>query len=129
MCNSSGDVWCHEGSNTYTSRVAEIFAVILKSLGIRIEFEDDKNIVKEYDDEKLSIHVYDGLEYFCSDYDFMLVKRRKEIEKELLHKFGIIDKDELNKLIMEELKNRNFIIGPDKYEYDSVVAFEPDTIE
>jgi hypothetical protein len=115
-------------SDTYTSRVAEIFAVILKSLGLKLEFVDEGEYMREYDDSVISMHVLDGKEYLCTDYQFMLVERKKDIEKELLEKYGVIDGDELEKLTMVELMNRNFIIGPDKSEYDSVPAFKPDTV-
>lgn len=116
-------------SDTYTSRVAEIFSVILKSLGLKLEFIDEEEYVKEYDDTKLSIHVLDDKEYLCTDYQFMLVERKKNIEKELLSKYGVIDADELENLVMAELLSRNFIIGPSKEEYDSVPAFKPDTVK
>lgn len=118
-----------EISKSYTSRVAEIFAVILKSLGLRIRFVDESEEVREYDDSSVSIFELDGKEYMCTEYQFMLVKRKKEIEKELLKKYGIIDGDELERQVTLELMNRNFIIGPDKSEYDSIPAFWPDTVE
>lgn len=117
-----------EISDTYTSRVAEIFAVILKSLGLRIDFIDEDEELREYDDEKISIHEIDGIEYMCTEYQFMLVKRRKDIEKELLSKFGVVDMDELDEMVMNELKSRTFLVGPDKDEYDSVPAFQKDTV-
>lgn len=114
----------------YDSRVAEIFSVILKSLGLKLEFIDENEVVQEYDDDKLSIHILDGVEYFCTDYQFMLVERKKNIEKELLHKYGVIDKDELEKQVMVELMNRNFIIGPSKDEFDNTPAYcMLDTVE
>jgi hypothetical protein len=118
-----------EISDTYTSRVAEIFAVILKSLGLRLDFVDEEECINEYDDAELSIHNLDGQEYFCTDYQFMLVKRKKEIEKEILREKGVIDGDELEKLTMNELYNRDFIVGPTKDEYDSTPAFQPDTVK
>lgn len=117
-----------EISDTYTSRVAEIFAVILKSLGLKLEFIDEDNVVREFDDEKLNLHVLDGKEYLCTDYQFMLVERKKTIEKELLSRYGVMDKDELDRQVMVELVNRNFIIGPRKEDLKSMPAFLPDTV-
>lgn len=114
-------------SPTYTSRVAEIFSVILKSLGLKLEFIDEDEEVKEYDDSMLSLHTLDEKEYLCTDYQFMLVERKHNIEKELLQKYGVIDADELEKLVMIELMNRNFVIGPAKDEINSIEAYKPDT--
>lgn len=117
-------------SKTYNSRVAEIFAVILKSLGLRLEFIDEQEEIREYDDDTLHLYIdEDGLEYFCTSYDYMLVQRKKAIQKEILSKHSIIDKDELEKLTMEILKTRDFVLGPDKSEIDSMEVFKPDTVE
>lgn len=118
-----------EISDTYTSRVAEIFAVILKSLGLRIEFVDEDDILEEYDDSVLKEFELDGIGYLCTEFQFMLIQRKKEIEKELLKKYGIIDADELEKLVMAEMMARNFVVGPDKEDYEKMPAFLPDTVE
>lgn len=117
-----------EISSTYTSRVAEIFSVILKSLGLRLEFIDEEEELRELDDETIKEFEYDGIPYFCTEYQFFLLKRKKGIEKELLEKYGIIDGDDLEELVMKTMKERNYLIGPDKDEYDSVPAFQPDTV-
>ena len=113
---------------TYTSRVNEIFAVYLKSLGIKIEFVDDEDEIREYDDEEVNVYTLDDQEYMCTEYQFMLIKRKKDAEKEVLAKQGLMDMDEFNRQVMEQLKNTDFVIGPDKDEYDSVPAFQPDTV-
>lgn len=115
--------------SSYNSRTAEIFSVILKSLGLRLEFiNDDDEILQEYDDNELCMHELDGKQYFCTNYQFMLVERRKSIEKDILNKYGVIDGDELNEKVRQELLTRDFIIGPDKDEIDSIPAFQPDTV-
>ena len=118
-----------EISSSYTSRVAEIFSVILKSLGLKLEFIDEDDELREYDDSKISLHTLDGKDYLCTNYQFMLVERKHNIEKELLKKYGVIDADELEKLVMVELMNRNFVIGPSKDEIDKVEAYKPDTVK
>lgn len=118
-----------EISGSYTSRVAEIFAVVLKSLGLRLDFIDEEEKVSEYDDTKIKEFVLDDKSYLCTEYMFMLVKRKQAIEKELLGKYGVIDADELEAKVMEELYNRNYIIGPSKEEYSSIPAFWKDTAE
>ena len=113
---------------TYTSRVNEIFAVYLKSLGIKIEFVDDEDEIREYNDEEVNVYTLDDQEYMCTEYQFMLIKRKKEAEKEVLAKQGLMDMDEFNRQVMEQLKNTDFVIGPDKDEYDTLPAFQPDTV-
>ena len=113
---------------TYTSRVNEIFAVYLKSLGIKIEFVDDEDEIREYDDDHINVYTLDDEEYMCTEYQFMLLKRKKEIEKEVLANQGLMDADEFKKLVMEHLKNTDYVIGPDKSEYDNVPAFKEDTV-
>ena len=113
---------------TYTSRVNEIFAVYLKSLGIKIEFVDDEDEIREYDDDHINVYTLDDEEYMCTEYQFMLLKRKKEIEKEVLANQGLMDADEFKKLVMEQLKNTDYVIGPDKSEYDDVQAFKDDTV-
>ena len=112
-----------EIDDTFTSRVSEIFGVILKSLGLKIEFIDDDDIIQEYDDKSLQVFELDHKEYLCTEYDFMLIKRKKDIEKELLSIYKLIDINELDKLAIKELKNRNYLIGPDKDEVDTTYAY------
>ena len=114
--------------SSYTSRVAEIFDVILKSLGLQIEFVDEDDELREYDDEKYSIHNLNGIEYFCTEYQFMLIKRKKENEKELLKQYGIIDIDELEERVMNTMRERNYLLGPSKEDYDNEIAFSKDTV-
>ena len=116
-------------SDKYTSRTAEIFHVILKSMGLSLEFVDEDNNIREYDDERLQQFEFEGKDYLCTEYQFMLMKRRKEVEKEVLSKFGVIDGDEFEQRVMEILKSRSYIIGPDKSEYDTTPGFKPDTVE
>ena len=113
---------------SYTSRVAEIFGVILKSLGLRLSFVDEEEELREYDDKELKRHVYKGAEYLCTDYQFMLVKRRRDIEDIILKKYAFIDKDKLNDFVMEELMSKNYLVGPTKEEYAFTPGLQPDTV-
>lgn len=124
---SPGDEFTIDSS--YTSRVAEIFGVILKSLGLRLNFVDkDTEELREYDDHKLKKFTYKGSEYLCTEYQFKLVKRRRDIEDEILKKAAIIDKDRLNDLVMEEMMKRSYLIGPSKDEYNNTPGLQPDTV-
>ena len=71
--------------SSYTSRVAEIFNVILKSLGIGLDFVDDDEKVKVLNDEIVSNHSLNGVTYFCTDYQFYLMERTEEIKERVLH--------------------------------------------
>ena len=110
--------------NHYTSRTAEIFAVILKSLGLRLEFIDEDESLTAYDNETIRMHEYDGKNIMCTDYEFMLLERKLKLEKEILEKLGIVDTDELQKLIFDEMQKRNFIIGPSEDEYNDIWVFD-----
>jgi hypothetical protein len=106
-------------SGSYTSRVAEIFSVILKSIGLRIEFVNEDDEIQEYDNEEIKEHVMDdGTVLLCTDYSFMLAKRRKAIEKMILDRIPVIDNDELKELVIDQLVESGFIIGPDPNEVD-----------
>lgn len=115
-------------STSYTSRVAEIFDVILKSLGLRLEFINEDNEIKEYDDEIVREYEIDGVPYLATEYQFMLTQRRKDIEAEVLAKYGVIDSEDFEAEVMAELMTRNFVIGPDKSEYPTTPGFKPDTV-
>ena len=97
--------------NSYTSRVAEIFQVILKSLSIGLEFLDDEDMVYPMDNEEYTLHQLDDEVYFCTEYEFFLIQRMKEIEQDILEQFPIITTDELIKKIREELVNRDYVMG------------------
>lgn len=115
-------------NSSYTSRTAEIFAVLLKSLGLRLDFVDEDKTLEEYDDRCIRLYEYDGKEYLCTDYQFMLVKRRKEAEKQILKERGIVDGDEFEKLVKERILSTNYIIGPTPEEYDTTPGYKPDTV-
>ena len=97
--------------SSYTSRVAEIFNVYLKSLSIDLEFVDEDNVIYSYDDTTLTNHELNGVEYFCTDYQFLLIKRRAEIREEILSENAMLAEEELEKMIDEELKRRDYLTG------------------
>lgn len=120
----------YETKKKYSSITAEILSVILKYLSLEIEFIDDEDeLLREYDDKKLAVREYNGKLYLCTEFDFVLIKRKNDVEKEILKERGMIDKDELERLVMERLKERDYLIGIDKSEYDEHIAFSKDTAE
>ena len=98
--------------SSYTSRVAEIFNVILRSLGIELDFVDDDNVVQALDDESISQHTLNGQTYMCTDYQFYLIERTDEIRKEILAKTPIITESKLKEMTEQILKERKYINGP-----------------
>lgn len=106
--------------SSYTSRVAEIFNVILKSLGIGLDFVDDDEKVKVLNDEIVSNHSLNGVTYFCTDYQFYLMERTEEIKEEILRINPVLTKDRLNELVEEEIAKRYYVNGPLK---DSINEF------
>lgn len=97
---------------SYTSRVAEIFNVILKSLSLSIEFIDDENELKPYSGE-IGTYDIDGVQFLCTEFQFMMIQRIKMIESEILKMTGIMESEELENRILEELKARKYVVGPD----------------
>ena len=81
---------------SYDSRVNEIFGVFLKSLGVRINFIDDDLTLEEHDDCEISEYHIDKDVYLCTEWEFVKIVHRLEIEKEILDQCGFMDADELN---------------------------------
>lgn len=96
---------------SYTSRVAEYFNVILKSLGFEIEFIDSDNEVVELDNGELIEFTDSEKTYMCTEYEKFLIDRKHEISKIILEEYGVMDKDELNSMIMDEMVNGQYLMG------------------
>lgn len=110
-------------SKSYTNRVAEIFSVILKSLGLELNFINEDEEIIEYDNTSLSAHTLDGVDYICTDWKFMIIERKHNIEKEILSEYGVIDGDLLNRLVREKLDQMKFLLGPEKEELEEILKF------
>ena len=98
--------------SSYTSRVAEIFNVVLKSLGITLDFLDDDEEVRVLNDDDVTQHELNGQTYFCTDYQFFLMERIEEIKQEIFANTPILTEKQLQERIEEELKNKKYINGP-----------------
>lgn len=96
---------------SYTSRVAEVFHVILKCLGIGLDFEDEMNDLLTIDDEIVRSHTVDGETFICTDYQAFLIKRVRQVRKEILEKYALLDTDSLTELVRKELKNSKYLTG------------------
>ena len=111
-------------SKTYTNIVAEIFAVILKSLGLRLDFIDEtKELLEAYSDDNINDHELNGVHYLCSDFQFLLLKRYNDIEKEILDKYGAMEKEALKEAVITEYMSRNYIITVDEDELKNQYGF------
>ena len=109
--------------NSYTSRVAEIFKVIMKSLSLEIDFQNDDDVLHAYDTQNVSVHVLDGQTHLCTDYQFFLLKQANEIKKEILQEHLMMTDEELQKEIEKRLRQNKFLNGR-MYDDDGNLMFE-----
>jgi hypothetical protein len=97
--------------SSYTSRVAEIFNVILKSMSIGLEFADESNYIYALDTNTVSMHTLNGKNYFCTDYEFFMIERREEIRQEILRDNPVITSTDLEAKIEEVMKSKDYVMG------------------
>jgi hypothetical protein len=109
LFNSDND-YISSIDKSYTSRVSEIFNVYLKSLSIGLDFVDEDSILDAYDDNEIKPHELDDQTYLCTDYEFLVIKRKDEIRKEILSENPVMDSEELEKKVDEVYKERHYII-------------------
>jgi hypothetical protein len=96
---------------SYTSRVAEIFKVIMKSLSLEIDFLNDDDKLCAYDTQNVTIHELDGQTYLCTDYQFFLIKQANEIKQEILKEKLMMTDSELQKEIEKRLRQNKYLNG------------------
>ena len=109
--------------NSYTSRVAEIFKVIMKSLSLEIDFENDDDTLCAYDTQNVSVHELDGQTYLCTDYQFFLLKQANDIKQEILREHLMMTDEELQKEIEKRLRQNKYLNGR-MYDNDGNLMFE-----
>lgn len=97
---------------SYTSRVAEIFKVILKSLGMGLEFLDDDDLVKTLDNEEVKQHVLNGETILCTDYEYYMLERASEIKEIVLRENPVLTGPRLTELVEETMRSMKYINGP-----------------
>ena len=97
--------------SSYTSRVAEIFNVILKSMSIGLEFADESNYIYALDTNTVSMHTLNGKNYFCTDYEFFMIERKEEIRQEILRDNPVITSTDLEAKIEEVMKSKDYVMG------------------
>ena len=109
--------------NSYTSRVAEIFKVIMKSLSLEIDFQDDDDVLHAYDTQNISVHTLDGQTYLCTDYQYFLLKQANDIKQEILKENLIMTDQELQTEIERRLRQNKYLNGR-MYDDDGNLMFE-----
>lgn len=97
---------------TYKSVVGEIFRVIMKSLGVEMEFIDVDDIIHELDDDSIEQFELNGETIMCSPYQFHILERYNEVRNDILRDNPIMLESDLEKAIEKELKARKYINGP-----------------
>lgn len=97
---------------SYTSRVAEIFNVRLKSLGIGLDFIDEDNEIKILNNDIIKEHKIDDKIYMCTDYQAFLMERVNDIKKEIMEEHMILTENKLKEMIENEMRTRKYISGP-----------------
>lgn len=96
----------------YTSRVAEMCNVYLKSIGLGMRFIDEDDELKEMDLDHYSVYTDDDNEsYLCDELTFKNIQRRKEAKKDILMHHPLIDNDELHDMIEERLQDTKYVCG------------------
>ena len=97
--------------NSYTSRVAEIFNVVLKTLGMKVDFLDEENDIPILPSDNLVANHIGGQTYICSEYEGYLLQQIYDIRERILSERPVITVDELNEAIKDELQNKMLYDG------------------
>ena len=111
----------------YTSRVAEIFNVTLKELGVSIDFLED-DYIGPINDTNLVTHNLNGKTILCSDYKFFIIERIDEIVKDIYSVEPVITEPDLRAKIIDKLENTKYLVGPTqeelkKLDIDDMISF------
>ena len=110
--------------NSYTSRAAEIFNVFFKALSLEVEFLDDDNVLKGYDNSNVRVRTVNGHTIFCTDYEYFLIERIMEVREEILGETLILSNDQLKEEIIHRLNTRKYINGSEFSEEGSKILTE-----
>lgn len=97
--------------SSYTSRVAEIFEVILKSLSIGLDFIDEDNIIYPMNNIDISAYTINGKMVMCTKYQAFLLEKIFEVKEILLEENAVLLKDELLRIIEYYMNENNYLFG------------------
>ena len=93
----------------YVSRVAEIYRVKMKSLGVGVDFVDEDSVMVPLNDDVISTHSFKGKEVLCTNYQYTVLKAEDAIREEIYLECPVITRGDLEKEIKKRLKERFFI--------------------
>lgn len=119
----------HKIDRSYTNRVAEIFNVTLKTLGLSLEFIDDDDRIKVLSDDNIEDHEIGGKHFIVSDYQAYLIQLMYDIRNDILEERPIITKSELDKLILDAIENKGIVEGPVKRDLLKLLTDTEEKIE
>lgn len=97
--------------SSYTSRVAEIFNVYLKSLGLELDFVNGDDKVRSLSTSDFGQYEIDGVIHYCTEYEAFMYERIAEIKKEILSEKGVLTTAELDKEVERIMRERKYITG------------------
>lgn len=109
-----------EISDTYDSRTAEIFSVILLSLGLGLDFIDDDDVLTSYDENSLEAVTIKDKTFICSPYDAVMLERIGSIEDDIMKDNPIMDRGILIDSVREKMLIPSYVSGtsdPDDIEH------------
>lgn len=106
--------------DVYVSRVAEIFKVKMKSLGIDVEFVDEDDDLLALDDNVVTAHRFKGKEIVCTNYQFFVLQQEDKIREEVLTEYPCIMGSDLTREIQKRIDER-FYITNIKYNEDGTL--------
>lgn len=109
--------------DVYISRVAEIFKVKMKALGIEVAFIDEDDDLLTFDDEFMSVHHFKGKEIVCTNYQLFVLEQEDKIRQEVLTEYPAIMQSDLIKEIKKRIDDR-FYITNIKYNEDGTLLLE-----
>lgn len=107
---------------TYTSRAAEIFKIIMKSLSYEVEFYNDDDMMEELDNDVMEEHELNGRTFICTQLQFYVLKRATGIIKDVLSEYGVLETEELRDLVIQELENQNVLCGGKDMTKDMILS-------
>lgn len=112
----------------YVSRVAEIFDVYLKSLGLEIDVVDEQNELVPLNDEYLTDYTPDDKTYLCTEFQKFLYERLKSVEEEVQREHPVEDIYTIAQMVDDRMKHSNYVMSSEHYEDRIDIFKETDDI-
>ena len=109
--------------DVYISRVAEIFKVKMKALGIEVSFIDEDDDLLTFDDTVMRTHHFKGKEIVCTNYQLYVLEQEDKIRQEVLSEYPAIMRSDLTAEIKKRIDER-FYITNIKYNEDGTLLID-----